>query len=76
MFQTTSYAHPAILAVLVVYAIAVLWAVIVTIRDRRIRRSDKVVWAGALVILPAVGLVAWLILRLVRRQKKIEGHSA
>ena len=43
MLSTTSYAHLANLAVAVVLAIAVIWAVIVTIRDSGIRRSDTVI---------------------------------
>lgn len=76
MLQTTSYVHPVVLVFIAVYAIAVLWAIVVTVRDRQLKPSDKVAWIGALVILPAVGFIAWLIVRLTRRQRNIEGHNA
>jgi uncharacterized membrane protein YhaH (DUF805 family) len=70
VLQTTLYSHIVVLMVIVVLAIAVIWAALVTIRDGRLRASDKVSWVVALVLLPPLGLVAWTIVRIVQARAR------
>lgn len=52
--------------VLAVYA-ASIWAIVVTILDRRYGVAEKVIWVAELLIFPLLGLIVWLIARAFRR---------
>ena len=56
-----------VIAVVAAYA-ASIWAVVVTIIDRRYGTGEKVIWVAELLIVPVLGLVVWLIARAFRRR--------
>jgi L-asparagine transporter-like permease len=45
---------------------AVVTALVLTARDRRMSTAEKLVWVLLLVLVPVLGLVAWLAVRLAR----------
>ncbi len=67
MLYSTSYMHLVVLIALMILMIAVISAIIMTIRDHSLGLSDKVLWALALVLLPIIGLIIWLVMRGRRR---------
>lgn len=56
-----------VITVVAAYA-ASIWAVVVTITDRRYGTGEKVIWVAELLIVPVLGLVVWLIARAFRRR--------
>jgi Na+/pantothenate symporter len=72
MFQSFSYTHLIVLAICVVLVVAVVWAVVTTLRDTSVRTADKVVWTIVLIVFPAIGLALWLIARIVKRRRTAE----
>ena len=59
---TVEWVHPAILLVALALAVATIWAIIVTLRDPHPSPGDKLYWTLILLVLPAIGLTAWLLI--------------
>ena len=70
MLQVITYTHPLVLAAALALLIAVVWAVLVTLRDGRIRTADKVVWTIVLIAFPVIGLALWIINRRLRSRRE------
>ena len=62
MLETTSATHVWILLASLAIAVPTLIAIIVTLRSRTLRVGSKVTWTVFLLI-PLVGIVAWLAVR-------------
>lgn len=71
MIIAQSPAHLLILIVPLALTIAVIVAIVVTARDRTMTTIEQLAWILVLIVFPVVGLVAWLVVRLVGR-----GHRA
>ncbi|MEO6532722.1 MAG: hypothetical protein ABIO06_03995 [Pseudolysinimonas sp.] len=67
MIGTLSAWH---LAVIILLTVAPLAAIIVTIVTPGMRLADKVFWILFLVLVPVIGLVSWVIWRLVTRGRR------
>lgn len=68
MLQTTSYSHLIVLIIAVAFLAAVIWAVVVTLKDKRLRVAEKALWAVVLVLVPVVGFGLWLFDRALKRR--------
>jgi len=73
--HATSYTHVIVLIVALLFIIAAIWAVFITINDTHYRVADKVVWTIALICIPVVGLVLWSTTRVVKRSRVESGPS-
>jgi predicted lysophospholipase L1 biosynthesis ABC-type transport system permease subunit len=71
----TSYTHLIVLIVALLFTIAAIWAVLITINDTHYRVADKVVWTIALICIPVVGLVLWSTTRVLKRSRVEHGPS-
>ncbi|WP_375400721.1 PLDc N-terminal domain-containing protein [uncultured Amnibacterium sp.] len=71
MITALSPAHLLILIVPLALTIVVIVAIVVTARDRTMTTIEQLAWILVLIVFPVVGLVAWLVVRLVSR-----GHRA
>jgi uncharacterized RDD family membrane protein YckC len=76
MLTNSSYVHLIIFAIAVALLVVVVWAVVVTIRDKSTGTPDKVVWTILLLALPVIGLGLWVIARFVKRQGNLVGPGA
>lgn len=65
----TSYTHLIVLILALLFVIAAIWAVFITINDPHYRVVDKVVWTIALICIPVVGLALWSTTRVVKRSR-------
>lgn len=62
MLETTNYSHVWVLLATLVVAIPAVLAIIATLRSRSLRLVWKTVWT-VLLLVPVVGVAAWLIMR-------------
>lgn len=70
MLTAFSVLHLVVMIVALAYLVVSIWAIIKTIRDGTLRTSDKVIWVAALVIVPLVTLVVWLVVQALKRRHK------
>lgn len=66
MIETTSYWHVLVLVVVLAINAAVIWAIVITIRDRKLTAVAKFGWVIDLVLLPVIGLLVWAVVRMAR----------
>ena len=63
-----SFLHVVVLIPLLVSLVGVIWALVLTWNDTTMRTPDKVSWSVALIVLPIIGLVVWLVVSMARRR--------
>lgn len=64
--------HPLALLADIAWLASAVWGVINVVRAQGMRTSDKVAWAVTIVALPVVGVLAWIVFRVVRGRSKRE----
>lgn len=69
MLQSFSPVHAIILALSLVVFAAVIWAIVITLADKTLDVSMKIVWTILLFFIPIIGLLLWLIVRPARRNR-------
>ncbi len=62
--------HLVVLLAAIVYVVAIIWAIVTTVKDGRLRTGDKVTWIVALIIAPVVALGTWLTVRAIRNRRR------
>lgn len=59
--------HLIVLLAIAAAYLASIWAIVVTVRDRRYPVSEKIIWCLELILFPLLGLIVWLVARAFRR---------
>ena len=65
-YASGSSIHPLALLADLTWLATAVWGVIDVVRTPGMRTSDKVAWAVSVVAIPLVGVIAWLVFRMVR----------
>lgn len=76
MLVATSTTHLWVLIAVVLLALAVIAAVIATIRTRSMTQTTKIVWVLVLALVPVLGLLLWGIAWLANRRHTKDAHAA
>jgi len=64
------FAHLGVLIVVLLWLSSVIWAVTDIFRAKGLRKSDRISWCIAAVVLPVVGATSWAIMRRRRLRKE------
>lgn len=64
--------HLLVLLVDIAWIATAVWGVYDVVRTPDMRRVDKAAWAVSVVAIPVLGLIAWLVFRVVRRRSMRE----
>ncbi|MCU1509483.1 MAG: hypothetical protein JWQ12_1748 [Glaciihabitans sp.] len=69
MFYSLSFWHLIVVVAMLALLVGVVIAITQTLRDNRLRTSDKATWIVVLLVLPVIGLGSWLIIRGMNARK-------
>lgn len=76
MLNVTSPVHVIVLAAAIALLVAVIWALVLTLANRAVAASVKVIWVILLIGLPVIGLALWLIVGPTRGQRTAPDQGA
>lgn len=60
---------------LIAFYIVTIWAIVVTVRDPTAFPWMTALWIAALILFPIIGLLAWLIWRIMRKNAGLPGFT-
>ncbi|QYH36841.1 PLDc N-terminal domain-containing protein [Salinibacterium sp. M195] len=60
---------------LIAFYIVTVWAIVVTVRDSTTFPWMTALWITALILFPGIGLLAWLIWRIMRKNAGLPGFT-
>ena len=74
MVELTGSQLVIVLGVIAFY-IVTIWAIVVTVRDNTILPLMTALWVAALILFPGIGLLAWLLWRMLRKSSGLPGFT-
>ncbi|MGV8912795.1 MAG: PLDc N-terminal domain-containing protein [Rhodoglobus sp.] len=60
---------------IVAFYIVTIWAIVVTVRDSTVLPLMTALWIAALILFPGIGLLAWFIWRIMRKNAGLPGFT-
>ena len=74
MVELTGSQLVIVLGVIAFY-IVTIWAIVVTVRDNTVLPLMTALWVAALILFPGIGLLAWLLWRMLRKSSGLPGFT-
>lgn len=74
MVELTGSQLVIVLGVIAFYVVTI-WAIVVTVRDSTVLPLMTVLWVAALILLPGIGLLVWVIWRVMRKSSGLPGFT-
>ena len=65
----------AIVLGIIAFYFVTIWAIVVTVRDSTVLPLMTALWVAALILLPGIGLLVWVIWRLMRKSSGLPGFT-
>ncbi|MGV8851470.1 MAG: PLDc N-terminal domain-containing protein [Rhodoglobus sp.] len=74
MVELTALNLVVVLAIVAFY-IVTIWAIVVTVRDSTVLPLMTALWIAALILFPVIGLLSWIIWRIMRKNTGLPGFT-
>lgn len=65
----------AIVLGVIAFYVVTIWAIVVTVRDSTVLPLMTALWVTALILFPGIGLLVWIIWRLMRKSSGLPGFT-
>jgi ABC-type nickel/cobalt efflux system permease component RcnA len=65
----------AIVLGIIAFYVVTIWAIVITVRDSTVLPLMTALWVAALILLPGIGLLVWVIWRLMRKSSGLPGFT-
>lgn len=65
----------AIVLGVIAFYVVTIWAIVVTVRDSTVLPLMTALWVTALILFPGIGLLVWVIWRLMRKSSGLPGFT-
>ncbi|EAR24503.1 hypothetical protein A20C1_12767 [marine actinobacterium PHSC20C1] len=59
----------------IAFFIVTIWAIVLTVRDETVLPIMTALWVAALILFPGIGLLAWIIWRIMRKSGNLPGFT-